>query len=110
MSGFLVSTGMLTNNGEKLEKGDIIDIMKSKIENISVQIIPLKDTDEMKTVKDIGKVLQNVIHPVFTPTLSHISIQMTLENNLYAIIEYGQYFTKDSDEIKKRTQLFNQIF
>ena len=57
MSGFLVSTGMLTNNGEKLEKGDIIDIMKSKIENISIQIIPLKHTPEMKTVKDIGKFL-----------------------------------------------------
>ncbi len=106
MSGFLVSTGMLTNNGEKLEKGDIIDIMKSKIENISIQIIPLQHSDKMKTVKDIGKVLQNVIHPVFTPTLSHISIQMTLENNLYAIIEYGQYFTKDSDEIKKKEPNF----
>lgn len=106
MSGFLASTGLLTNNGEKLEKGDIIDIMKLKIENISIQIIPLKHTPEMKTVKDIGKVLQNVIHPIFTPTLSHIAIQMTLENNSYAIIEYGQYLTKDSEEIKKKEPNF----
>ena len=48
----------------------------------------------MKTVKDIGKVLQNVIHPVFTPTLSHISIQKTLENNSYDIIEYFNILLK----------------
>ena len=80
--------------------------MKVLQSHISIQIIPLQHSDKMKTVKDIGKVLQNVIHPVFTPTLSHISIQMTLENNLYAIIEYGQYFTKDSDEIKKKNPTF----
>ena len=94
MSGFLVSTGMLTNNWEKLEKGDIIDIMKLKIENISIQIIPLKHTPEMKTVKDIGKVLQNVINQIFSPTLSHISIQKTLENNSYDIIEYFNILLK----------------
>ena len=68
MSGFLVSTGMLTNNWEKLEKGDIIDIMKLKIETIFNQI--------------------------FSPTLSHISIQKTLENNSYDIIEYFNILLK----------------
>ncbi len=48
----------------------------------------------MKTVKDIGKVLQNVINQIFSPTLSHISIQKTLENNSYDIIEYFNILLK----------------
>ena len=36
---------------------------------------------------------------------------MTLENNLFAIIEYGQYYTKDSDVIKKEpTNFLSKLF
>ena len=111
MSGCFVSTGMLTNNGEKIDKKDIIDIMKLKIENISIQIIPLKNNSQMKTLKSIGQVFQFFFHPIVSPTLSHIAIQITLENNLFAIIEYGQYYTKESDEIKKEsTNFLSELF
>jgi hypothetical protein len=109
MSGAIFESGMLTNHGEKLDKKDIIDVMKLKIENISIQIIPLRH--DMTTVKEIGKIIQKAIHPIFSPTLSHIAIQMTLEKNFYAIIEYGQYYTKDSGEIKKtEPNFFSQFF
>ena len=49
---------MLTNNGEKIEKKDIIDILKLKIENISIQIIPLQNNSQMATLKSVGQVFQ----------------------------------------------------
>lgn len=47
------------------------------------------------------KVLQQGIHPaIFSPTLSHIAIQLNLENEYIAILEYGQYYSKESDAIR----------
>jgi hypothetical protein len=72
--------------------------MKLKIKNISIQIIPLHNNSQIKDIKSIGKIFHLFLHPMFTVTFSHIAIQMTLENNIFAIIEYGKYFTKESDE------------
>ena len=45
--------------------------------------------------------LQQGIHPaIFSPTLSHIAIQLNLENEYIAILEYGQYYSKESDAIR----------
>lgn len=45
--------------------------------------------------------MQQGIHPaIFSPTLSHIAIQLNLENEYIAILEYGQYYSKESDAIR----------
>ena len=45
--------------------------------------------------------MQQGIHPaIFSPTLSHIAIQLNLENEYIAILEYGQYYSKESDTIR----------
>ncbi len=99
MSGNFFSSGMLTNKGRKISLNDIDEIMKSKIENISIQIIPLKQNNGVTFIRYIGKFVQTFIHPaIFSPTLSHIAIQLTLENDYFAILEYGQYYSEDSDK------------
>ena len=50
MSGNFFSSGILSNNGEKLDKKDIANIMKLKIKNISIQIIPLHNNSQIKDI------------------------------------------------------------
>ena len=96
MSGIFVSTGLITNNIEKkLKLKGIMDLIK---EDLSIQIIPLKLNSGVSFARIAGKALQQLIHPaIFSPTLSHIAIQLNLENNYIVIIEYGQYFSNDSE-------------
>ena len=97
MSGSFVSTGVLTNKGKKIREELINVILNLKIEDISIQIIPLSQNKGVSFARIIGKTLQEFIHPaIFSPTLSHIAIQLTLEKDVIAIIEYGQYFSEDS--------------
>ena len=71
--------------------------MDLKIENLTIQIIPLKQNNNISKIRTVGKLLQNFVHPaIFSPTLSHIAIQLTLEKNIIIIIEYGQYLTDES--------------
>jgi len=98
MSGSLISTGLLTNKGEKLLK--IEKLLDMKIEDLSIQIIPLWLNTGITFFRNIGKALQQYIHPaIFSPTLSHIAIQLNLENKYIVILEYGQYYSIESEEI-----------
>ena len=105
MSGGFLATGLMTNEGKKLSENDVREYMDLKIENLSIQIIPLKQDDKVSKLRTFGKLLQNFIHPaIFSPTFSHIAIQLTLEKNIIIIIEYGQYLTEEST--KENSGLF----
>lgn len=74
--------------------------MNLKIENLSIQIIPLKFNSGLTFIRGVGRALQQIIHPaIFSPTLSHIAIQLNLENKYIVIMEYGQYYS-DKSEIR----------
>ncbi len=97
MSGSFVSTGILTNEGKKISLNEINEIMKLKIVDLSIQIIPLYHNTGITFGRFIGRVFQDFIHPaIFSPTLSHIAIQLTLEKDFIVIMEYGQYYSEDS--------------
>ena len=73
MSGNFVSTGLITNNREKKLK--LKGIMYLIIEDLSIQIIPLKINSDVSFAIITGKTLQQLIHPaIFSLTLSHIII------------------------------------
>ena len=102
MSGFIVSTGLCTNNGEN--KLEIDKIMKLKIKNLSIQVIPLFNDKNINTLRrTLGTFFQMIIHPaILSPTFSHIAIQLNMENDEDIIImEYGQYITDIDKSIKK---------
>ena len=105
MSGSFLSTGMWTNKGKKLSEKEIEKILDLKIIELSIQIIPLKQNSGFTLFRCLGKLAQDFIHPaILSPTLSHIAIQLTLERDYIVIIEYGQYYSKES--IKKNTSIF----
>jgi hypothetical protein len=94
MSGCFASTGKKTNQGEKiLELGDLV---QTKINDIVIHAIPLSDSYFISILRFYGKLFQSFIHPSLTVTLTHIAIQLNMENDDILIIEYGQYITKDS--------------
>ena len=95
MSGCFIFTGKETNNGEK--KLNLNDLLSKKINNLIIHSIPLSTSPGVSLVRYVGQRAQDLIHPSLTPTLSHIAIQLNLENNDIVIIEYGQYLTEDSD-------------
>ena len=96
MSGTFVSTGLITyKGGKKLKLKGIMDLI---VEDLSIKIIPLKLNSGVSFAIIIGKTLQQLIHPaIFSPTFSYIAIQLNLENKYIVIIEYGQYFSNDSE-------------
>ena len=95
MSGCFIFTGKETNNGEK--KLILDDLLSKKINNLVIHSIPLSTSPVVSGIKYIGFELQRFVHPALSPTLSHIAIQLNLENDDIVIIEYGQYLTEDSD-------------
>ena len=95
MSGCFIFTGKETNNGEKNLILD--DLLSKKINNLVIHSIPLSTSLAAAGIKYIGNSLQLFVHPALSPTLSHIAIQLNLENDDIVIIEYGQYLTEDSD-------------
>ena len=103
MSGSVFSSGNLTNNGAKLL--EISDILEARIISLDIYNIPLSKGILMTAARTIGKTLQPFIHPALSPSLCHIAIKLNLENiEDGIIIEYGQYFSKDSD--KKNNNIF----
>jgi hypothetical protein len=96
MSGIFVSTGILTNNGKKtLNIDNILDL---KIKDITIQIIPLSNDSNAKYIRNIGRFFQIILHPMLTPTFSHVAIQLNMENEKNIIvIEYGQYLSEESN-------------
>ena len=96
MSGPLIFTGMLTNDGNNELK--IEDYLDFKIRDLIIHNIPLSISNTMTTLKTIGKILNPYFHSALTPTLSHIAIQLNVENTKDVfIIEYGQYYSKNSN-------------
>ena len=95
MSGCFIFTGKETNNGDKNLILD--DLLSKKINNLIIHSIPLSNSVITSYMRYVGKIYQPFVHPSLSFTLSHIAIQLNMENNDIVIIEYGQYLTKDSD-------------
>ena len=111
MIGTIASLGLLSNEGKSIPENELKEIMNLNIEKLSIQVIPLYHNTGLEAAKLFGRVIQRFIHPaIFSPTLSHIAIQITLDNNknkhkYNIIIEYGQYYSEKSDIIN--TGLFS---
>ena len=89
----------LTNKG-KSDSRFFSEIMNLKIESLSIHIIPLKQYIGSSIVRILGRTLQQIIHPaIISPTLSHIAIQLNLENKYIVVMEYGPYLS-DKSEIR----------
>ena len=59
-------------------------------------------SSKINSIREIGLVFQLMIHPkILSPTLSHIAIQLNMENDKDIIImEYGQYLTENSEKME----------
>ena len=98
MSGCFRFTGKETNKGEHLLNID--DLLNTKIQSLVIHCVPLSNDLITRVARTRGKIAQFFIHPGLSFTLSHIAIQLNMENKDILIIEYGQYLTQES-EIKK---------
>ena len=108
MSGSFISSGVITYRRESLS--EISRLNNLKIESISIQVLPLTTNEIINGLRYIGKVLQPFIHPVFTPTICHVAIQLNMENNEDIIImEYGQYYSKDYDPNQGILSVINSV-
>ena len=100
MSGPFISTGMLTNKGKQLPNID--NYLKLKIKDLTIHIIPLSTSKATNIVRGVGGFLKAFIPSIYHPSLTHIAIQLNFENcEDIAIIEYGQYFSEETDLKKK---------
>ena len=73
------------------------DDLDHRIKYLVIHNIPLSTSNTMTTLKAIGKFVSPLIHSALTPNLSHIIIQLNLEDSDFVyLIEYGQYFPKNS--------------
>ncbi len=101
MSGKYLSSGMLSNKGERIFEKELSTIMDLKIKSISILRIPLFNSFFNHTLQDMLDCFKLLIHPaIFSLTLSHYAIQLNMENDKDIIIaEYGQYLAKDSNNI-----------
>ena len=96
MSGSIKSTGMLTNNGLNLL--DIKKYSNKKIIGLTIHIIPLSLDKTINIIRGISTAIKIFTPILVNPSLTHIAIQIFLENyNDILIFEYGQYFSKESD-------------
>ena len=100
-----ISSGKLTNEGKKELKID--ELMKLNIVNLNIYTIPLFENKLISFGRTIGALLQILIHLRLSPTLLHTAIQLTLENGIIIIIEYGQYYSEDSD--MKNSNVFSSF-
>ncbi len=96
MSGKLISTGSKTNNG--LKSLNIDEYLNKKIISITIHVMPLSINKNFTNFQTVGVFFKTFIPMVVNPSLTHVAIQLNLENtDDILIIEYGQYLTKDSD-------------
>lgn len=99
MSGSLISTGNLTNDGSK--NLDIESYLKARIKDLTIHIIPISTSTSFKYFWNITGLLKSIVPMVINPSLSHVAIQLNLEDSKdVLIIEYGQYLTEESDLTK----------
>ena len=96
MSGECFSSGKLTNEGEK--KLDIRPYLNSKIDSISLYIMPIQLNTAIDITKEIEVHAKLFLHPAICPNISHVAVQLNMENKDLFLIEYGQYLTKDSEK------------
>lgn len=101
MSGSFTSTGRLTNKGKQLP--DINNYLNLIIKDLTIHIIPLSTNTSLSILRGISGVLKQYIPSIYYPSLTHIAIQLNLENSEdIAILEYGNYYSEESD-LKKKT-------
>ena len=79
MSGKFISTGKKTNSIQNPHEIEILNNLK--IEGLTIHIVPLSPSKALSVVRVIGKFFQNFIHPIFTPTIAHVAIELNLENS-----------------------------
>ncbi len=61
----------------------------------------------VKAVRTVGLYLNIFLHSSIKPSLTHIAIQLNLENcNDVSIIEYGQYYSENSN-LNKNSFLYS---
>lgn len=108
MSGSFISSGVITYKKE--DPPEIYRLNNLKIESISIQVLPLTTSEIINGLRYIGKLLQPFVHPIFTPTICHVAIQLNMENNEDIIImEYGQYYPKDYDPNQGILSVINSV-
>ena len=96
MSGKSISPGLSTNKG--LKQLDIDPYFNKKIKEITIQVIPWSINDHFLKFQFVGMVLKTITLMVINSSLTHITIQINLENSKdILIIEYGNYLTIDSN-------------
>ena len=96
MSGSFTSTGMLTNNG--LQLLNIDKYLDKKIKRLTIHIIPLSLDKKVNVVRGISTVMKLFTPVILNPSLTHIAIQLFLEDNDDILIfEYGQYYSNESN-------------
>ena len=94
MSGSSFYSGHLTNEGKK--ELDIRPFLNLKIDSISLYIMPIALDIFNDVIKSFGVILTPFL-PI-SPTMSHVAVQLNMENSDLLLIEYGQYLTKDSEK------------
>ena len=88
MSGSFTSTGMLTNNG--LQLLNIDKYLDKKIKGLNIHVIPLTLNKKVNVVRGISSVIKIFTPVIFNPSLTHIAIQLVLEDcDDVLIFEYG---------------------
>ena len=104
MSGSFTSTGRLTNKGKQFPV--INNYLNLIIKDLTIHIIPLSTKTPVNIIRGIGGILKSHIPSIYHPSLTHIAIQLNLENcEDIAILEYGQYYSEESDLNKKNILL-----
>ena len=79
MSGKCFSSGKLTNKGAK--DLYIWPYLNLKIDSISLHIIPIAlDSFGVDLAKRYEDFLKCFLHPALLPTVSHIAVQLNMEN------------------------------
>lgn len=97
MSGKLTSSGLLTNKG--LKELNINGYLNSSIKDLSIHVIPLSTDPKFSKLQMIGTYAKMFIPMIINPSLTHVAIQLNLDNsNDVLIIEYGKYLTQDSQD------------
>ena len=99
-----ISSGVLSNNG--LELLTINNYLNLQIKDIIIHIIPLSIKSPMTVLRTASGILKQFIPCLYYPSLTHIAIQINLENcEDVLFIEYGEYFSEKTEilnESKKK--------
>ena len=90
-----ISSGVLSNNGLVLL--NIGDYLNLQIKDIIIHIIPLNTKNYMTVLRTTTGIIKQFIPCVCYPSLTHVAIQINLENCLDVLfVEYGEYFSENT--------------